>query len=111
MRADPTDSYSTAVWQPAQVPASSLNRWSAYLDATKTGSWFLTGGETTCTQATPCSFTELKESFVEGDEPTIYSISVSKGRDYLWAGAVDGLRINQYVYDFEANGVRARRAR
>ncbi|MEU6273048.1 hypothetical protein ABZ871_11655 [Streptomyces populi] len=109
VRADPTDSYSVAVRQPDAV--ASLNRWSPYLDATTTGTWYLTGGETTCTQATPCSFTELKASFAADDQPTIYSVSVSKGRDYLWAGAVDGLRINQYVYDFEAHGVRARRAR
>lgn len=34
---------------------------------------------------------------------------MSKGRDYMWTGAVDGLRINNSVYDFEPNVVRARR--
>ncbi|WP_282190293.1 hypothetical protein HEP84_55815 [Streptomyces sp. RLB1-33] len=41
--------------------------------------------------------------------PTIHSAAVGKGRDHLWTGAVDGLRINKYVYDFEADGVKARR--
>ena len=30
---------------------------------------------------------------------------MTKGRDFAWNGAVDGLRINDIVYDFEAGGV------
>ncbi|KUN42779.1 hypothetical protein [Streptomyces olivochromogenes] len=45
-----------------------------------------------------------------GAVPVIYSAVVGKGRDHMWIGAVDGLRINQYVYDFEADGVKVRRA-
>ncbi|MER7702464.1 hypothetical protein ABTX81_06150 [Kitasatospora sp. NPDC097605] len=105
-----SDNYSVLVWQPDAVPVASLNRWSPYLDATTTGSWYLTGGETSCTQATPCSFTDVKRSLNDGgNDATILTAAVSKGRDYLWVGAVDGLRINQFVYDFEANGVNARR--
>ena len=36
---------------------------------------------------------------------TIGSVAITKGRDYSWQGAVDGLRINDTVYDFEENGV------
>jgi hypothetical protein len=31
------------------------------------------------------------------------------GHRYMWIGAVDGLRINRTVHDFEADGVRAHR--
>ncbi|MFJ1606256.1 hypothetical protein ACIOHS_23185 [Streptomyces sp. NPDC088253] len=52
----------------------------------------------------------MKASLNDGGAvPTIYTAAVGKGRDHLWAGAVDGLRINKYVYDFEADGVRVRR--
>lgn len=30
---------------------------------------------------------------------------MAKGRDYAWQGAVDGLRINGSVFDFEPFGV------
>jgi hypothetical protein len=107
-----TDNYSVVVWQPAPVPLTSLNRWSAYLDGTTSGTWYLTGGETHCTQAAPCNFTDLKASLNDGgDKPKVLTAAVSKGRDHLWAGAVDGLRINEYIYDFEANSVNARRVR
>nr|WSW65038.1 hypothetical protein OG461_01890 [Streptomyces sp. NBC_00995] len=107
-----TDNYSVMVWQPPAVPLTSLNRSSQYIDATKTGTWFLTGGETSCTQAAPCDFKGIKNSLDDGgDKPTALTVAVSKGRDYQWAGAVDGLRINEYIYDFEAGGVNARRAR
>lgn len=105
-----TDPYSTLVWVPDAVPTT--NQWSPYLDATVTGTWFLTGGElgTDCSSASHCSFATLKSRLTAlGAQPTIYSVSVGKGRDNNWAGAVDGLRINRYVYDFEADGVRARR--
>ncbi|MFG3047207.1 hypothetical protein ACGFZR_20040 [Streptomyces sp. NPDC048241] len=95
--AHPGDTYSTLVWVPGPV--------------TTTGSWFLTGGEAACTQAAPCTFAQVKVSLNDGGAaPLIYTAAVGKGRDYLWAGAVDGLRINRNIYDFEADGVRVRRA-
>ncbi|MFJ4006891.1 hypothetical protein ACIPWL_26045 [Streptomyces sp. NPDC090023] len=42
--------------------------------------------------------------------PASATAAVGKGRDHLWAGAVDGLRVDRNVYDFEADGVRVRRA-
>ena len=45
-----------------------------------------------------------------GDGATIYSVSVTKGRDEAWHGAVDGLQINDTVYDFEEHGVIAQPA-
>ncbi|MFF2126163.1 hypothetical protein ACFVW1_12250 [Streptomyces olivochromogenes] len=107
--AHPGDTYSTLVWVPDAAPVT--NRWSGYIDATTTGYWYLTGGETACNGAAAhCSLAQLKTSLTDGGAvPTIYSAAVGKGRDHMWIGAVDGLRINQYVYDFEADGVRTRR--
>jgi hypothetical protein len=45
-----------------------------------------------------------------GDAPTILSFAVTKGRDNMWIGAVDGLRLNDRIYDFEADGVKERGA-
>ena len=33
------------------------------------------------------------------------SVAVVKGRDNFWSGAVDGLRVNDTVVDFEETGV------
>ncbi|MEW1779287.1 hypothetical protein [Streptomyces sp. NPDC086777] len=102
------------VWNPPPLTTSQLNRWSPYLDATTTGTWFLTGsaGTTTgCNLTTQCTFQDLLSALNDGGAaPVIYTAGVSKGRDDMWIGAVDGLRINRFVYDFEADGVRIRRA-
>ncbi|WP_329360848.1 hypothetical protein [Streptomyces sp. NBC_01483] len=58
-----------------------------------------------------CSLAQVKASLNDGGAvPTIYSAAVGKGRDHMWIGAVDGLRINQYLYDFEPGGVKTRHA-
>ncbi|MEU0182718.1 hypothetical protein ABZ312_16230 [Streptomyces sp. NPDC006207] len=101
------DTYSTMVWVPPAV--APVNQWSGFLDATTvSGEWFLSGNELAplCTQSSPCNFTTLKNALPQA---TVYTVAVGKGRDNIWVGAVDGLRINRYVYDFEASGVRARR--
>jgi hypothetical protein len=111
LAAAPSTTYSTMTWVPDPSPVT--GRWSPYLDATSTGAWFLTGAAGTasgCNQATMCSFSQLKAALNDGGPaPTIYTAAVGKGRDHMWIGAVDGLRINRTVYDFEANGVRALR--
>ncbi|MHA5048974.1 hypothetical protein [Streptomyces sp. SD15] len=104
--------YSSAVWVPDPSPVT--DGWSSYLDATETGLWFLTGNAgvvTGCNQTTKCTFPQLKTALNDGGaRPTIYTAAVGKGRDYIWIGAVDGLRINKTIYDFEADGVKTRRA-
>ncbi|WP_192582698.1 hypothetical protein [Streptomyces triticiradicis] len=40
------DRYTVAVWRPDAVQARYLDQWSPFLDATTSGSWYLTGGET-----------------------------------------------------------------
>lgn len=105
----PSDNYSTLVWVPPAVPTA--NQWSPYLDATTTGTWYLTGGETVCTSSSPCTFAQLRTSFTSVNAtPTVYSVAVGKGRDHMWIGAVDGLRLNNHIYDFEPDGVRNLRA-
>ena len=111
LAAAPATTYSSMNWLPGPSPVT--NRWSPYLDATTTGVWYLSGNAGTvtgCSLATPCTFQQLKTALNDGGPvPTIYTAAVSKGRDFMWIGAVDGLRINRNIYDFEAEGVRTRR--
>lgn len=112
LTAAPATTYSTMVWVPDPSPVT--DQWSPYLDATTTGKWFLTGNAGTvtgCNQTTMCTFPQLNTALNDGGPaPTIYTAAVGKGRDNMWIGAVDGLRINRTIYDFEAGGVRTRRA-
>jgi len=85
-------------------------RWSDYIDATTTGLWGGTGPPFTGTpcdiNGTRCSFAALKAMLDDGGDPAIIAtVAVSKGRDNSWQGAVDGLKINNTVYDFEETGV------
>lgn len=95
------------VWVPDAAPV--VNRWSGYIDATTTGGWYFTGAEggcTLCTQATMCPFTVAKGRLNDGPpDPIFYTVAVGKGRDNVWVGAVDGLRMNNKIYDFEFTGV------
>ena len=92
---------------------SASNAWSPYIDATQaaSGFWFMTGAAgtaTSCSQAATCSFAQMQTALADGgDAATILTVGVTKGRDFAWQGAIDGLRINSRVFDFEANGVSA----
>lgn len=106
--------YSTLGWVPDAFPTTTYeNQWSPYIEATSNGHWYLTGAAGTATGcATNCSWAQIKTQLDDSgnvDRPTIHSVAVSKGRDDAWVGAVDGLRINRTIYDFEADGVNARR--
>lgn len=98
--------YSSLVWDPPAV--STTNRWSDYMDATTTGTWYWTHPVTglSCNQSNPCTFTAIK-SEASSLDPNLYitSVAISKGRDYEWQGAIDGLRINNRTMDFEFDGV------
>ena len=104
--------YTSLVWQPDGTTITTLDEWSPYLDATTTGQWYMTGNAGTasgCNQTTTCNFTQLMTAFGtnnNGTPPTVLSVAVAKGRDSMWIGAVDGLRLNNKVYDFERDGVR-----
>ncbi|WP_406007727.1 hypothetical protein OG440_17355 [Streptomyces sp. NBC_00637] len=104
--------YATLVWLPPASP--SVNSWSPFLDATTTGGWAFSPSNaatvTGCTFAAPCTFTALRTAFRSANaRPTVYTVAVGKGRDFMWIGAVDGLRLNDYVYDFERDGVKVLR--
>lgn len=113
-----TSDYTSLVYLPDQSTSPSApitpmaNVWQRY-DASTTGSqWFATGTTGTtieCTLADPCTFQELKQKLP--DAVISYSLGISKGRDTAFVGAVDGLRVNRLVYDFEKSGVRTRIAR
>ncbi|MFJ7948385.1 hypothetical protein ACIQ6K_32810 [Streptomyces sp. NPDC096354] len=109
--------YSTLVWVPSAIDSMYENQWSPYIEATSSanGSWYLTGAAGTaisCTSSLPCTWALIKSRLDDGGSsgrPTILSVAVGKGRDNAWVGAVDGLRIDRTIYDFEADGVNARR--
>lgn len=102
--------YASLVWVPDAAPVT--NRWSGFIDATSTGHWFLTGNVApACNQAARCSFEQVQAALDDGGAgATVHTAAVGKGRDHMWIGAVDGLRINRNVYDFEPGGVRTLRA-
>jgi len=102
--------YSSLVFVPkgAALPANRFNA----IDATSTsaGWWYFTNGATVtamgCGQAAQCSFTALQAA-VSTNYPnmSVLSLAVGKGRDSAWNGAIDALRYNGSVYDFEPFGV------
>jgi hypothetical protein len=105
--ASSTSAFSSLVYLPENTGAS---QWSPYIDATTTGRWGGTGGAfagTPCNLAgTLCNFAQLQAFLNDGGEPArIFTAAVTKGRDFSFSGAVDGLRINNTVYDFEEHGV------
>ena len=82
-----------------------------HIDATSAtaGQWWFTGatGTTTgCNQTTLCTFAQMKAA-VTASYPnmSVLSLAVGKGRDSAWNGAIDALRYNNAVYDFEPFGV------
>jgi hypothetical protein len=102
--------YTSMVWVPDAAPR--VNVWSGPIDATTTGDWYFTGStgtNTGCDQSLTCSFSDAQAALVtenNGSGPaTIYTVAVSKGRDDEWVGAVDALRINDTIYNFEPSGV------
>ncbi len=100
--------YSSLVFVPAEN--SPANGWSDYIDATTTGKWGLTGAAGAATgcplSGGLCTFAEVQQALVDGGErATILTVAVTKGKDSAWQGAVDGLRINDDIFDFEETGV------
>jgi hypothetical protein len=101
--------YSTMVWVPGPVPLTSLNEWSDYIDATTDGAWYFTGSfgnaVPVCNGGSMCTFAAAK---AKAGAATVYSVAVGKGRDNAWVGAIDGLRLNSTITNFESGGVRSR---
>ncbi len=75
--------------------------------------WYFTNGTvgtaTGCNQVTFCSLADAKAALVTQNDgsgtASIGSVAVAKGKDYQYQGAVDALRINGSVFDFEPLGV------
>lgn len=89
------------------------NAWSGYFDAMnpENGDWWQTVGGMGCLNpGGRCSFGEAAGWWDDGDgEPaTIRSISLRTRSGVAWQGAIDGLRINGEVFDFEEHGVGVR---
>lgn len=105
--------YSSLVFVPVAQPFLGGGSWTGYIDATDAseGSWYLTGGEGTvtgCNLSTLCSFDAVMLALDDdagASNATIHTVAVGKGRDKSWVGAVDGLRINDTIFDFEPLGV------
>jgi hypothetical protein len=94
--------YSSLVYTPT---AAASNDWTK-LDASGADRWWLTGAagaSSGCTQASYCTLDEVKAAY---QNATLLTAQITKGRDYAFSGAVDGLQINSTVYDFEPGGVK-----
>lgn len=94
---------------PPSAPATRLpSTWQQYDAGAAGGKWYATNAATAtatgCTQGTPCSFSTLKEKLP--DAVITMSLGIGKGRDNPFVGAVDGLQVNNALYDFEPFGVR-----
>jgi hypothetical protein len=105
-----TSNYTSMVWVPDAAPVT--DRWTPFLNATTTGDWYFTGSAGTvtgCNQTTMCSFSAAQSALVTFNNAsgpaTIDTVAIAKGRDNAWAGAVDNLRINNQVFNFEPYGV------
>jgi hypothetical protein len=107
-----TLNYASLVYLPTGSAAPSApatprpNVWQQY-DATAAGSkWYATGATgvaISCPVWQPCSFSELKARLP--DAVISYPLGFTKGRDSAFVGSVDGLQVNNVVYDFEPLGV------
>jgi hypothetical protein len=98
--------YTTMVYEPGpQAPGWQFHDAVADPDP----HWRLTGAEGTqtgCNDTTFCTFANLLDALDDGGPPaTIGTVGISVGAFAAFSGAVDALRINDTVYDFEPNGV------
>jgi hypothetical protein len=87
------------------VTEADANAWTR-LTASDADRWWLTGAAGTasgCTQASYCTLDEVKEKYPNA---TLLTAQITKGRDYAFSGAVDGLQVDSTLYDFEPDGVR-----
>jgi hypothetical protein len=107
--------YTTLVYLPDASAAPSapsprtVNTWQRY-DATAAGNkWHSTAdldpNTTLCQVVNPCAFTDLLAQLGPNGRVS-FSLGVTKGRDNEFTGAVDAIRVNDTVYDFEPEGVR-----
>jgi hypothetical protein len=110
--------YSSLVYVPPIAAAGERNHWLTHdLDAaapTAQSGWFFTNSATAvatgCGQGAGQHFCSWDEVQAQAPDAVItFSVAITKGRDNAFTGAVDGLRINGTVFDFEEDGVRETR--
>ncbi|MFG2072848.1 hypothetical protein [Nonomuraea maritima] len=95
---------------PPSAPVAVPNQWQRYDPLAAGNLWMATGAAGTvtgCNLASPCTFDELRSRMPNA--VISFSLGIGKGRDNAFVGAVDGLVVNNYIYDFEFNGVRTLR--
>jgi hypothetical protein len=70
--------------------------------------WGLTGTDMPCNiNGARCTWTELQAALSDGGPgATVYTLSITKGRDFEFHGAADKLVYNGNVFDFEPTGVK-----
>ena len=56
-----------------------------------------------CNQANSCTLAEIKAFYPNA---TVYTVAISKGRDYAFHVSVDALKIGSKTVDFEESGVK-----
>jgi hypothetical protein len=112
----PNVNFASLVWNP---PNSAPSAWSRYIDATTTGFWGLSGAafnnpptaENCGLNGPRCSFTQVMALLNDGGDPAeAGTFAVTKGRDFQFSGAVDGVRVNNIIVDFEPAGAILRSA-
>jgi hypothetical protein len=101
--------FHTLFYQPS-IAATDVNKWTtidAVADATP--HWGLSGAAgTTCDQnGGLCTFAQVQDYIAANDEgTTILTVQITKGSGQpAFSGAVDALRINNDIFDFEPFGV------
>jgi hypothetical protein len=104
--------FTSLVYAPPVVTSSQVGSWQTY-DATAPAvapsGWFATGRAGTatgCTQATPCSLSDLQSHL--GTNATIITFAFGKGRDNAFIGDLDNLKVNSSTFDFDPLGVTKR---
>ncbi len=104
-----TSNFSSMVFAPDN---SAAGTWTT-IDATDDANgavWGLTGAAGPASgcdiNGARCTWSQLQTALDDGgDAPTIFTVGVTKGRDFAFSGAVDALIINANTYDFEPFGV------
>ena len=96
---------------PAPAPAPSprwVGTWQRYDTQASGHKWHSTAdldpNTTLCQIANPCQFSDLVAQ-MGANARVSFSLAVTKGRDNEFTGAVDAVRVNDTVYDFEPSEV------
>jgi hypothetical protein len=99
--------FSSMVFVPANSSAPGVWRNIVATDDAAGAVWGLTGADMPCNiNGVRCTWTELQAALNDGgEEATIATVQLTKGRDFAFSGAVDALQINNEVFDFEPTGV------